>query len=260
MTEDIKLALSKGKIKGATKLLEEFYSKEHKQTWLKDMKAEYSNLNYYEDVVVKEAELDEDGGIVSEEVTESKLIEGKPTFDEWLNEVEVLEEAVEADLESGVEAKDKVTKFVREYESPDNFDTEINTYLIPFRLKRLQDIFVDKFEGVKKIAMQKDGDEKYLNAQSEVYDLLYRFSKDGNIPKSRGDMYIQANEASSTQFSRVVETLNGARALVEKMILENTLSNVDGMLDKMANITAEDISIIKSNTTPTTALKKLLGL
>jgi hypothetical protein len=131
MTRDIELALSKGKVKGAKKLLEEYYLKEDKNQWLADKQAEYDTLFKTKEVVV-DAIQDEEGNIVKESYSYLDYVDECISFDDWLNETKVISEAVEATYdEDGLQltaCEPEVTELVRPYVANDVTD-KVNAYI-----------------------------------------------------------------------------------------------------------------------------------
>ena len=124
--DKIKKALELNKTKGAKRLLEEYFRQSHKQQWLENKRAEYNKLfpEYEEDI---------SGNSNSEDLVERIEVPIKvdysdnpeyKTFDEWLNEVVVVQEATEDEPE--------ITELVREYMLPT--DEEFEEYLNNFYL------------------------------------------------------------------------------------------------------------------------------
>ena len=127
MTKDIELALSKGKVKGAKALLQEYYKQEHYNSWLADKQAEYDELYQYEIIVPKQIAMLEDGTeeLVAESYNKLVYQEDCPTFTDWLNETTVVQEAI---YEDDTLVTPEVTEPVRPYVANDVTD-KVEAYL-----------------------------------------------------------------------------------------------------------------------------------
>ena len=125
MTSKIELAISKGKLQGARKLLEEYYLAEDKRVWTSLKQEEYDTL--FKTVVVEvPEELDEEGNVVTEASSYLEYIEDCISFNDWLNETRVITEEVEEvshiEVIDGIETvvidtpyQPEVTELVRPY-------------------------------------------------------------------------------------------------------------------------------------------------
>lgn len=138
MTEQIERVIAKGKpLAVIQKLIKEELLRQDRAKFYKTIREEYEALGYWVDEVIKEATYDEDGELITEEVTQPKLKEGCPTLEEYINETRVITEAVNATYdEDGMiltEAVAEVTELVRPYVAIDatELETMINTYLEP---------------------------------------------------------------------------------------------------------------------------------
>lgn len=146
MTYDIELALAKGKVEGATKLLQEELLRQDRQEFESKLRAEYDELypmfNYLEDVVadVKDTYI-QDGWVVYDEFIADSGIqkyslqnkidysedENYVTFEYYKNETRVISEATYD--EDGNQLTEEVTELVRPYVKPSNIDELVENYI-----------------------------------------------------------------------------------------------------------------------------------
>ena len=194
MTKNIELALAKGKIEGAKVLLSKWYEKDNHNSWVTAKMSQYDSLDYYEEVVIREAKVSEDGDILIPELTEPQLIEGNPTFTEWFNEVQVVRQAKEAtDTEPSVE---EITERVHQYIelTDEETSTLVNAY------EPLQ---------VVKLNLLKRGAEQAID----------------NLTVKNNNVEYKANETAQINMTSVVAVANYQYNLQLDKICASMLSN-----------------------------------
>lgn len=145
MTRDIELALAKGKIVGATKLLQEYFEKEDRQKFEAKLRAEYDELfpstremtdaekssEYISDCMYRD-DMDWEH-IPIEDFTYQKVTidysadETYVTFEDYKNETRVISEATYD--EDGNQLTEEVTELVRPYVKPSNIDELVENYI-----------------------------------------------------------------------------------------------------------------------------------
>lgn len=126
MNNKIKLAISKGKIKGATKLLQEHFESIDKSTWVKEKQLSYDAL--YKTVTVPNV-TDEDGIVIEESYTTYQ--EDILTFQEWLDETKTVIVGTEtATDDNGLEYQKEIfeEQIIRPYIASD-VSTLVNDYI-----------------------------------------------------------------------------------------------------------------------------------
>lgn len=242
MTHDIELALSRGKIVGAKKLLQEYYEKEDYNNWLADRQKEYDGLftnTYTRDIgfdsntIINEEDLkeyvidellDEEQTFVScwfDEVNTGNgnytysVLEAKLSFNDWLNETKVIEEAsyvcdecqlaLENDKcinneEHITRVIPEVTELVRPYIKPDVSD-KVNTFIDnhPTTIAR------------KKVEKKAQLDSIVVEVNGKVFD---------------GNETARNNMLSSIQASQLLNIESEYWKLADNSIVEVTLEEI----------------------------------
>ena len=239
--EKIGLALSKGKIGSAKALLTEYYLNEDKTTWDRDRQAEYDAVYpSHRDMTDDEKDIhdtDEEGNAIKREAdyvypqirieyitvgedgAETRTPEEYLTYDEWLAETTVIEEA-ELDDEGNV-IKPEVTELIRQYTPIASGDLEAMVESYGPLAQAKQAIAVTKYKNQAESMLA--GYEQYerdtFNVQ-EAEAIAYKADNEANVPMitaiaaARGvgvDVLADKILAKSDLFKTAVGTIMGAK-------------------------------------------------
>jgi len=111
------------------------------------------------------------------------------------------------------------------------------------RYSRLQIIFAQKANGLKKIAINKPYmvEDKAIGEQYNSYEALYQQALKGFFDDATNQSIIAANEAAKAKVAAVNLMLNAIRSMIEQMI-EADDDRADQMLDAAEAVEAVDIT------------------
>jgi len=111
------------------------------------------------------------------------------------------------------------------------------------RYSRLQIIFAQKANGLKKIAIDKPYmvEDKAIGEQYNSYEALYQQALKGFFDDATNQSIIAANEAAKAKVAAVNLMLNAIRSMIEQMI-EADDDRADQMLDAAEAVEAVDIT------------------
>ncbi len=123
------------------------------------------------------------------------------------------------------------------------------------RYSRLEEIFVEKTIGLKKIAIDKPwmSDPAAVNSQYVVYEELYNNAKKGLYDPQTNEAIIFANESTKEQLAPITHLLNSVRSTIENAIAADN-DNADTLLEMAATVSldASDITQKKVDEIKTT--------
>ena len=113
-------------------------------------------------------------------------------------------------------------------------------------LSRLEQIFIKKTTGLKKLAIDKEwmNDKEAINDQYRIYEEMYKNAKAGHYDKKTNEAIIKANEGAKKSLAQLTLFLNSAKGKLERMILSGDVK-ADEML-----MAADNLSLKKEDLTP----------
>ena len=123
------------------------------------------------------------------------------------------------------------------------------------QLRELQRLFVEKYNVIKSVAIDKKGDEEYLKAQAEVYDYMRECAESKFYDKVTSRSIIKANKNAKIRLNRILLLLNKVRSVVENKINNNI--DVTNDLNIISNLSLEIFNKVGKKTTMKAALKEL---
>ena len=106
--------------------------------------------------------------------------------------------------------------------------------------KRLEEVFISKIAGLKRIAIDKPymTNVDAINSQYESYEKFYENAKNGLYTEEKNAEIIAINEGVKQLLAPLLELVNTIRHIIEVLIEEESL-DVDALLDSAEGITLE---------------------
>ena len=96
-------------------------------------------------------------------------------------------------------------------------------------MSKIQSLFIKKTEGLKEMLADKSNYTKeYIDKQSEIYEYMYQFAKQGVYDEETNAAIIAANEAAKAKAAGFVLLINEVRSKIEKMAKAG--QDIDGIL------------------------------
>jgi len=90
-----------------------------------------------------------------------------------------------------------------------------------YEMEKLQALFVEKAEGLKEMLADKASVlPGYIDKQTEIYEYMYQFAKQGVYDAKTNEAIIEANEQAKQAAAELVLLLNEVRSHIEGMIAE----------------------------------------
>lgn len=229
---------------------------EHKSKWGSDKALEYQEL--FPEFKEEETTNDEGETIIIKVPIDYSDDDSYLPFNDWMDERKTVTKTREITAEDGSESIEEYQdeEFVRPY----LFDDSVLDFA-PLRseiqLKQLQKLYVQKYKAVQAIAIGKQGDDEYIQTQTDNYREMKKHADEGKFDATTTEAIIQANQVADARFNRISLAINEARAYVENKIKSG--DDVSDALKILEAVGVAQMAQIKTNTTMQKAFE-IMGL